>query len=552
MPGFSKALAKDAGYLLFPVSNRPGKGSLFRVDVEGRTVAEFRAVAPAGGDPDWWAFYPLRPLEGKTVRVESPDVPDNEVAALQRITVADSIPDGRDDYSRPYRNRFHFSTRRGWTNDPNGLVYHEGLYHLYYQYNPFGIRWANMQWGHAVSRDLVHWKECEPALGCSDVNDMKFSGGAFVDERNRSGLGEGGRAPLFAVFTSTGRGECLACSVDGGYSFKELQENPVVRHQGRDPKVIWHEPTQKWVMIVYDSTSESLKPAAAAGTDKDREGDNFAFYSSRDLRHWQWESRYTHPDRSVVFECPELFELPVENQPGRSKWIVYGASNRYVVGHFDGTRFMQEQEPVDGVGGRNYAAQTFSNAGGRRIQIGWIRCEPDFDRFPCQTSTQCMTVPVELSLRRTKEGYRLLFRPVRELEALRTRRLVAEASLPVTRARRLLTASAGKLLDIEVGYEMEPGAVLELVVNGLRFRSVASSGNLRVLADRTVAEGFSDDGLHAVALNGAVPKSEQAECSVDIKGRGTITRMHVWEMGSIWTRFEAREAAGSDIGCQGR
>src|SRR5205823_218835 len=220
--------------------------------------------------PDYWVFFDAAPYQGKilTLEISKFDPPSFGGMAQPAVNTqtdtkfdtrglkmifADSKFPGEDSvYKESRRPQVHFSSRRGWINDPNGLLYANGEYHLYYQHNPYGWAWGNMHWGHAVSKDLVHWKEGPIALYPPRHGDWCFSGSAVVDKANTAGWKKGVADVLVAAFTSTGRGECVVYSTDRGRSWTEFAGNPVVKHAGRDPKLIWHEPTKKWVMAVYD------------------------------------------------------------------------------------------------------------------------------------------------------------------------------------------------------------------------------------------------------------------------------------------------------------
>ena len=221
-----------------------------------------------------------------------------------------------------------------------------------------------MHWGHAVSRDLVHWTELPIALYPSEYGDWCFSGSGVVDRRNTSGFGSATRRPLVAAFTSTARGECIVFSNDRGRTWTEYEGNPVVRHAGRDPRLLWHEPTKRWVMAVYDETAGAR---------------SIAFHSSPDLKKWSFESRI-----DGFFECPELFELAVGGDACSRLWVLYGADGEYRLGNFDGHRFTPETGKLRLWHGNFYASQTFSDTpDGRRIQIGWGKAS----RFPASRST---------------------------------------------------------------------------------------------------------------------------------------------------------------------
>ena len=266
----SKTFKVSNTHLIMPVSNS-GKQTLLGIYEADTLVQSFTVALPQGDEPSWLAAYPIEHfgLRGKEITLAPVDaageMPEAASPAFDRIKVGSSADaEKADDYQQPYRDQFHITTRRGWNNDPNGMVFHNGKYHLYYQYNPFGIGWGNMHWGHFESTDLLHWNEKPIALYQKTVNDMAFSGGGFVDFNNSAGLGEN---TMFVAFTSTGRGECLAYSKDGGLSFTELEENPVVKHTGRDPKIIWIKPEQKWVMAVYDETACAETAAVQQATE---------------------------------------------------------------------------------------------------------------------------------------------------------------------------------------------------------------------------------------------------------------------------------------------
>lgn len=268
------------------------------------------------------------------------------------------------------RPKFHFTTRSGWLNDPNGLVYYQGEYHLYYQHFPYGLNcnFRNMHWGHAVSRDLLHWEELPIALYPRE-NDFCYSGSAVIDWDNVTGFQTGDEPPLLAFFTSTGRGECLAYSNDRGRTFTEYEGNPIIRHNGRDPKVFYHPESQQWILVVYDAVNY------------------FAFYGSKDLKNWTFKYRM-----HGFYECPELFKL-------EDKWVIFAANGMYQLGSFDGERFEPETVPRPLFEGHIYAAQTFNELD-RRIMIAWMKSpRPLYENLEF---SQQMTLPVELTLSEDK------------------------------------------------------------------------------------------------------------------------------------------------------
>ena len=236
------------------------------------------------------------------------------------------------------RPQFHFSQKVGWNNDVNGMVYADGLYHLSWQCNPTGLGWRNMYWGHAVSRDLVHWEEWPRALriGGEVAKDnpihpvmalgQAFSGSAVVDEANMLGLQKGNQETLIAACTSNPQGECLAYSTDGGRTYNHLNDHqPVIVHPhptdpnwkkswGRDPKLIWHEATRKWIIVRYRMGDD---PKVAKNV-------RMAFYSSSDLKNWKEESL----SDAVFHECPDFVELSVDGDPKNKKWLLFRSRRR--------------------------------------------------------------------------------------------------------------------------------------------------------------------------------------------------------------------------------
>src|SRR5437762_9115460 len=242
-------------------------------------------------------------------------------------------------YREPFRPQFHFTPERNWMNDPNGMVFYQGEYHLFHQSNPFGDKWGHMSWAHAVSRDLVHWKHLPLALAEED-GVMIFSGSAVVDWKNTSGFGRNRRPPLVAIYTGhyTTRplqNQHIAYSTDRGRTWTKYSGNPVLdigEKDFRDPKVFWHEPTQRWIMVAAWPAHRKVR-----------------FYASSDLKQWTHLSDFG-PAGSVkgIWECPDLFPLPVEDSK-QTKWVLIvnigsgapagGSGTQYFVGEFDGTHF---------------------------------------------------------------------------------------------------------------------------------------------------------------------------------------------------------------------
>ncbi len=422
-------ILKGQTCLNFPVNN---SDPLVRITIrlDGKPLDRF-TINLAKEDPQFWTFFDVTPYQGKKLTLETEEAPQGfQAQNVQNIMKQSEIPvsgikgfemifagtgfPGQDSlYKEKERPQVHFSAQRGWINDPNGLLYDKGEYHMYFQHNPYGWQWGNMHWGSAISRDLIHWQELKEALypvideETSLRGDAAFSGSAVLDPKNTAGFRKNGKDPIIAVYTSTGRGECLKISYDDGRTFEDFAGNPVLKHNGRDPKVFWYEPGEHWVMVVWDAGV-----AKKIGMGQEVSVREHSIYTSPDLKNWTYQSGVPG-----FFECPELFELPIEGQTGVSKWVMYDASGRYIVGDFDGKTFKIEQgfAKYENGGGYFYASQTFSNTpDGKRIQVGWGRNITQ----PGMPFNQAELFPCELKLRWTLSGYRLCPTPVEEIRSL--------------------------------------------------------------------------------------------------------------------------------------
>ena len=492
-----RELVLSKRYLALPVKTG-ARQQHAKLSVEGKTVREFEFEL-ADGARDFQAFSDVGHWIGKKLTIEVDGLPADSTA-LDAIEQSDTFGSSSELYHEPARPQFHFTSRRGWLNDPNGLVYFQGEYHLFYQHNPFGWNWGNMHWGHAVSRDLLHWQELPIGIYPREFGDWAFSGSAVVDAQNTAGFQQGTEPALIAAYTSTGRGECIAYSTDRGRTWTDYAENPVVKHAGRDPKLIWHAPTKRWVMAVYD----------------EYDGKQWiAFHTSPDLKQWELGSRI-----EGFFECPDLFELPVANDPGQKRWVLYAADGKYVTGQFDGRLFTPDHlgeklEKRQVWFGNFYAAQTFSDTpDGRRIQIGW----GTGITFPGMPFNQQMTVPTELTLQKTDDGIRMFANPVAELATIREK-LVVGSDLrfaPGKESASLLPT--GDLLDAYIQFESKTADKVEFSARGVPvvfdfkkkevtcrnvtapLAPVDGRVSLRILVDRGSIEIFGNAGRVALSI----------------------------------------------------
>jgi fructan beta-fructosidase len=353
------------------------------------------------------------------------------VLAISPIIQAQS-----DLYKEKYRPQFHFTPAINWCNDPNGLMYYKGVYHLFYQHNPFGNVWGHMSWGHATSKDLLHW-EHQPLAIPEENGVMIFSGTCVADENNTSGFAkEKGQVPFVAIYTGHTEGvnqsQHIAYSLDEGKTWTKYAGNPVIDLQQkdfRDPKVFWYAPKNYWVMAVMLPVEHKVQ-----------------FYSSQNLKSWTLLSEFGPAgDTSGVWECPDLVEVPVENEKGKkagkekSKWLLQlsmNASMQYFVGSFDGVKFTNEN-PADKIyrpdyGPDYYAAITFGQLpkGHPPIAMGWINNWNYANEIPTTPWKGAMSLPRVLKLRRINNEWILVQQPVSKMEQLRTKRWTKDMKLP--------------------------------------------------------------------------------------------------------------------------
>jgi fructan beta-fructosidase len=353
-------------------------------------------------------------------------------------------------YREALRPQFHFTARQwtmtrlnpgmqqeGWINDLNGLIYYDGEYHLFAQ------RWAKYRL-HAVSRDLVHWTELEPAFWEEQCGSGVQSGTCVVDYRNTSGLSPNPATPPMVAFFPRwdNRSQCIAYSLDHGRTWKFYEKNPVLVHPERDPQVFWYAPGHHWVMILYGES-------------------RYHVLTSTNLLTWQDEH---HPIKDS-FECPDFFELPVNGDRSQMKWVLIQGNGNYSIGTFDGAEFKEETErhPCD-MGPNFYATQTWHNTDtgdGRRIQTAWMRGS----NFPDMPFNQQISFPCELTLHRTPNGLRLFRQPIREISLLHARE--DAWTNRILRANQILPLEpAGELFHIQARISMEKGAKLTFKIRG--------------------------------------------------------------------------------------
>ncbi|HEX3684693.1 MAG TPA: glycoside hydrolase family 32 protein [Bryobacteraceae bacterium] len=477
-------------------------------------------------------------------------------------------------YDQPYRPQYHFSPGEHWTNDPNGLIYFEGEYHLFFQYNPFGDEWGHMSWGHAVSPDLLHWQQLPVALPEQD-GIMIFTGSTVIDERNSSGFCAGGKPCMVAVYTGhtpeSGphpalQTQNLAYSNDRGRTWTKYRGNPVLNlnmTDFRDPKVFWSEQSRQWVMAVSLPNDHKVR-----------------LYGSADLKQWQTVSEFGPAGAtSGQWECPELFALPIEGKNGETRWVMKvglnpgaregGSGEQYFVGRFDGARFTNDNPASltlwTDYGKDCYCALTFNHLPKTHapVMLGWMDNWQYAAALPTSPWRGQMTIPRKLSLRQTAEGVRLLQEPVDELEGLKGHTSDIGRAVSSTNGRsfelesemRLGTAQevGWKLLAADgsytlVGYDQRGHKLfVDRTHSGLTgFSKDFASRNeaplylrdhtlrLRVLVDRCSVEVFAQDGEVAMTELVFPPAGAKAIERWERGGKAGSVKAQLADLRSIW------------------
>jgi fructan beta-fructosidase len=532
--------------LNFPVEEK-GVRQFIELLVDGKPVRSMD-VALATDTIDYWAFTEVSSWLGKEMTIRTFQFFGNP-NILDKISAEEGLLDANDLYHEPLRSQFHFSSKRGWLNDPNGLVFYDGEYHLFYQHNPYGCDFSrndyNKSWGHAVSTDLVHWTELPEAVYPDSLGSI-YSGSAVVDEFNTAGFQTGKEKPIVAMFTSAGNRnpwsegkpegkpftQSLAYSNDRGRTFTKYQGNPVLENMeyvNRDPKVFWYEPEKKWVLVLHFDERA------------------MAFFNSKDLKTWEFKSEL---EIKRLVDCPELFSLPVDGDKTNRKWILYGGSGYYYVGNFDGKEYKPETGEIKySYGNCFYASQTFNNMpqkDGRRIQIAWGRIPT-----PGMPFNQIMLFPVELTLRSTDDGLRLFAYPVEEIKNIYSKKYEWKNVQPRL-GENILSKIEGELFDIQAEFVPAETGEFGFVVNGIpvvynidhhqltcggseaNLEPVNGKIQLRMLIDRISIEIFANDGKIYMPVRASAADNRKGLALFTTGGSTTIGSLKVYQLKSIW------------------
>ena len=460
-------------------------------------------------------------------------------------------------YDQALRPQFHFTARKNWLNDPNGMVYDGQNYHLFFQHNPLGTKWGNMTWGHAISPGAIHWKQLDHALLPYQVdrrNGTIFSGTAVVDHNNSLGKQVGETKTLVAFYTFAARPafyQAMAYSTDGGMNWTYWNEGrAVVPNQGfdegeRDPKVFWHEASQQWVMVLWVQSNPG----------------RIRFFTSQNLADWNVASDLM---RDWAFECMDVVFLPVDGDTNNVKAVIYDASYDYEIGTFDGQIFHSETPALQTSGGNFYAAQTFNNApDGRAIQIGWMRGGPDSAEAYGVPFNQQMSFPCEMSLRTTQAGVRLFCEPIAEIASL-VKRTHTHRDVELGAEDDLLS-KLGPLDLVDLSIDFDPGTAQQIVFEFpsitltydvkkqiLSHNGVSDEGeprevntlsdlsprngivSLRLLIDRLSVETFAFAG-ESFSAHYYSPKTGSGKQAIRaVGGKAHVKRLQLNELKSAW------------------
>jgi len=513
------------------------------IEADGKVLRYMNVDLPQDGkQPDFWYSADLREFKGRevTLRIKSHDA-----AALERLEFSDKEINDPHAYNGPYRPRFHFSPRLGWMNDINGSFYQDGLYHLFYQFNPASTGTGagfDMHWGHSVSKDLVHWEEWPLAL-FPDASGQCFSGSTVMQQGPIPGVNEGVKLPAPTIFFTATQpcSQHLATTPDGGRTWKRYAGNPVVPKMGegdRDPKVIWHEASQHYVMVLYVRGNE----------------EGYHFLRSKDLI--KWEPASVLPN---WFECPEF--IPVKSAvTGEDLMLLYGCyrtpkdapeqmniKSCYQLGRFDGKTFTPTSEPRSAHLGPNYyAALVFQNdPKGLPIMMGWAQGT----RFPGEPFNQCASVPLLMQLKAINGEDALCFEPAGEVDALRGEPLIKLSNVSVTEAKtKLATLAKDAALDVVVRFRPAASSRVNVTIRNISFGYDAATNTLnrgqasnlihpgttidaRFLIDSGIVESFWNGGEAAYSV---ASLHTDAGPAFAIEGDAVIEELTVYPMANIW------------------
>ena len=446
-------IEKSPQYLILPVEEEKDEAQVLLDN--GKATDTWMDVRLAQGKTDY--YVPFKLNKGRTSVVKILNLKADALALKKGQMKLSNVWDVTNtDFYRP---SYHHTPSYGWMNDPNGMFYKDGIYHLCYQYNPYGSKWGNMHWGHAISRDLIHWKEVEPTIARDPMGHI-FSGSAVID---KDGTANYGKDAIVALYTSAsdknGQIQCMAYSTDGGYTFHKYSGNPVLTpfdglKDFRDPKVFWYAPLKKWYMIV--SADKEMR-----------------FYSSPDLKKWTYVSAFGrgYGAQPNQFECPDFFQLPIDGNPNKKKWVMIvninpgclfgGSATEYFIGDFDGKNFVCDSKPsvakfLD-YGKDHYATVTFSGVQDRVLGIAWMSNWQYANVTPIRQYRGANTLPREFKLFTGKDGQIYMSsNVVPEVAGLR-KNFKRLPDLVITQGKESKNLSSSKENAFEMEMDVTPG-----------------------------------------------------------------------------------------------
>ena len=481
-------------YLLLPIQEEKDEAQvLLDTGSKDDTWMDVR-LAQNGSD----YFVPFALGKGKTATVKILGL-KKDALALNLLKLSDTFDTTNTDYYRP---SYHFTPLYGWMNDPNGMVYKDGEYHLYFQYNPYGSKWGNMHWGHAVSKDLIHWEHLDPAIARDPVGHI-FSGSSVIDKKNTAGFGKNA---IIAIYTNNSVNhdevQCLAYSNDNGRTFTKYEGNPVLTpfdglKDFRDPKVFWYEKRKCWYMIV--SADKEMR-----------------LYKSKNLKKWNYVSAFGKGigQQPCQYECPDFFQLPVNGDKKKMKWVMTmninpgcwfgGSATEYFVGDFDGKKFTcPDAHDVKWLdwGKDHYATVTFSNTGDRVLGITWMSNWQYANLTPFKQNRGANGLPRELKLYENNGKYYVSENVAPEVYALRkdTKNL-ADASVADAKDLKGVAANMEGAFEIEADVTPDANGIAGIEIsNNKRERTLIyfDMKQGKVVMDRTES-GLSDFGKQSV------------------------------------------------------
>ena len=489
-------------YLLLPVQEEKDEAQV--ILSTGNADDTWMDVRLAQNGADYYVPFNLKKnaagkaTDGKTATVKILGL-KKDALALNLMKLSDTFDTTNTD---EYRPSYHFTPLYGWMNDPNGMVYKDGEYHLYFQYNPYGSKWGNMHWGHAVSKDLVHWEHLDPAIARDPVGHI-FSGSSVVDKKNTAGFG---KDAIIAIYTNNSVNhdevQCIAYSNDNGRTFTKYEGNPVLTpfdglKDFRDPKVFWYEKGKCWYMIV--------------SADKETR-----FYKSKNLKKWAYVSAFGKGlgQQPCQYECPDFFQLPVNGDKKKMKWVMTmninpgcwfgGSATEYFVGDFDGKKFTcPDANDVKWLdwGKDHYATVTFSNTDDRVLGITWMSNWQYANLTPFKQNRGANGLPRELKLYENNGKYYVSENVAPEVYALRKEtKDLADASVADAKDLKGVAANMEGAFEIEADVTPDANGIAGIEIsNNKRERTLIyfDMKQGKVVMDRTES-GLTDFGKQAV------------------------------------------------------